>query len=239
MDASRTARRDNRTPEYVAWNNMRTRARRRGIAVCERWDSFDNFLADMGERPEGLVLARVAGNRGYEPGNCRWGTTADRWAANHGPDCDCGYCRHQGMRTHGDSQKTPEYYVWQNMRARCRNPEHPSYPGYGGRGIAVCERWDDYASFIADMGRRPGPEYSIERKDNDGPYSPDNCRWATEPEQRRNTRATRLLTFNGKTQCLTDWAAEIGLSADGLRGRLEKGMPVEQALTWPKGRWRK
>lgn len=237
MNASQGPRRDNRTPEYVAWQNMRQRAKQRGITVCERWDSFENFLADMGERPEGLTLSRIGNVGDYKPGNCRWATVASRWAAVHGPDCDCGYCRHQGKRTHGDARKSPEYLAWQNMRARCNRPSHPSYAAYGGRGIKVCERWDDYANFLADMGRRPGPGYSIERKDNNGPYSPENCRWATEPEQRRNTRKTRVLTFNGKTQCLTDWAAEIGISLDGLRARLQAGMSAEEALTRPVGRW--
>jgi hypothetical protein len=127
--------------------------------------------------------------------------------------------------------------VWQNMRARCTNPNNPRYADYGGRGIHVCERWNDYANFLADMGRRPGRGYSIERIDNDGPYSPENCRWATNLEQRRNTRQTRTLTFNGKTQCLTDWAAETGISIDGLRARLKAGLSVEEALTRPVGRW--
>jgi len=133
--------------------------------------------------------------------------------------------------------RTPENQVWQNMRARCLNPNNPRYADYGGRGISVCERWDSFRSFLADMGQRPGPEYSIERIDNDGPYSPENCRWATRGEQRRNTRQTRALTFNGKTQCLTDWAAEVGLSLDGLRHRIKQGWPLEEVLTRPVGRW--
>ena len=148
---------------------------------------------------------------------------------NHSPDCTCGWHR----RSHGDARKTPEYLAWQNMRARCNRATHPEYPNYGGRGIVICERWNDYANFLADMGRRPGSGYSIERIDNDGPYSPENCRWATAAEQRRNKRSTRLVSFGGRTQCIADWAAETGLNADTITIRLRLGWPVEKALTQP------
>lgn len=141
---------------------------------------------------------------------------------------------------HGESTstfRTPENSAWQNMRARCLRPSHPSYSRYGGRGIQVCERWRVFENFLADMGRRPGPGYSIERIDNDGPYSPENCRWATSREQRRNTRATHLLTLNGRTQCITDWAAELGISLSTIRYRIRAGWSDERVLTAPVGRW--
>ena len=96
-----------------------------------------------------------------------------------------------------------EHTAWQNMRARCRNPDHPSWKNYGGRGITICERWlESYENFLADMGRRPGPEYSIERKDNNGPYAPWNCVWATGDVQRANNRLTRDAT--GRWACGPD-----------------------------------
>ena len=85
-------------------------------------------------------------------------------------------------------QKSPEYTTWLNMKARCQNPKRPEYRYYGRRGIKVCDRWQDFRYFYADMGQRPGPNYSLDRIDNNGNYELDNCHWSTWHEQAINRR---------------------------------------------------
>lgn len=112
--------------------------------------------------------------------------------SGHSQSCGCfrletteTRCLRHGARRTGGTW--PEYEVWRSMRARCYKPKTVNYGRYGGRGIVVCERWrNSFENFIADMGRRPSSEHSIDRINNDGNYGPDNCRWATAEEQRNN-----------------------------------------------------
>lgn len=122
------------------------------------------------------------------------------------------------------------YKSWKAMIYRCTRPHTMYFNRYGGRGILVCERWlDDYDAFVEDMGFRP-EGMTIERIDNNGNYEPGNCRWATRAEQDRNRRDNRFLTANGKTQTISEWARELGVTVAAIRARL-KLHPVELSLS--------
>jgi hypothetical protein len=109
------------------------------------------------------------------------------------------------MTTHGLS-KTPEFAVWHTMKARCYNPKNHGYKSHGARGITVCERWlNSFVDFRADMGQRPSKKHSIDRIDNDGNYTPENCRWATASMQGRNTSRNNVIEIDGVSLCVADW----------------------------------
>ena len=145
----------------------------------------------------------------------------------------CGCLRGENFATHG-KYHAPEHNSWSNMIQRCTNPRNRKFYAYGARGITVCDRWlTSFENFLTDMGSRPGPEYSIERVENDKGYEKANCKWATRTEQQRNTRRNRTLTYRGETKCRAQWAQERGLSPEALRSRLRKGWSVERALTTP------
>jgi hypothetical protein len=115
-------------------------------------------------------------------------------------------------RTHNQSH-TPEHDAWGRMQQRCYNPNDHKYPIYGARGITICQRWlDSFENFYADMGPRPSPKHSIDRyPNNDGNYEPENCRWATNPQQSRNKRTNNWITIEGVTLCLVDWCDRLGI----------------------------
>ena len=130
------------------------------------------------------------------------------------------------------------------MKDRCFNSRHPRYADYGGRGITVCQRWrDDFQAFMRDIGTKPQDRYTLERIDNNGHYScghcadceahgqTANCRWASYHDQTRNRRSNVLLTHDGLTLCLNDWARRIGIDRMTLTQRLRRGWTVSDALS--------
>lgn len=124
-------------------------------------------------------------------------------------------------------QRSDTYQCWASMLQRCLNSGNRNYPNYGGRGIKVCQRWLAFGNFLADMGERP-PGMSLDRyPDQNGNYEPGNCRWATPKEQMRNTRWNRMLTFDGRTQCVSAWVEETGLSRGRLLTLDQKGLALE------------
>jgi hypothetical protein len=138
--------------------------------------------------------------------------------------------------THGAAvvgKTMPEYRVWMWIRNRCNCQTATGYHRYGGRGIRVCERWASFETFLADMGRRPSPLHQIDRIDVNGNYEPSNCRWVTKSENMRNTRVTRMVTLNGITKSVAEWAEQLGISADTIRVRLHRGKTPAEALRSP------
>jgi hypothetical protein len=162
------------------------------------------------------------------------------------PTRSCG-CLHkellsERMRTHGQGgaqingkrNVTPEYRCWLGMVSRCTWPGSTGWDNYGGRGICVCKRWRRFEAFFEDMGSRPSPKHSLERKDNDGNYEPGNVVWATRTQQMRNTRYNRRFTFRGETLTLSEWAERTGWAIGLIRDRIDVlGWDVERALTEP------
>ena len=138
-----------------------------------------------------------------------------------------GYCKKHHKRF---KQRT--YTCWRDMIRRCSDDRHKDFERYGGRGILVCERWLSFDNFLSDMGEIP-QRMSLERINNDGSYSPENCRWASYPDQARNKSVTRKVTHNGVTMCLTDWSKKTGITLGAIRYRYKAGWDVEKMLTQP------
>ncbi len=136
----------------------------------------------------------------------------------------------RGKLLHGHSGH-PLYKTWINMLYRCNDKSAASYENYGGRGIFVCDRWQkSFTDFISDMGDRP-PGASIDRIDNDGPYSPENCRWATHYQQHTNTRTNHRVDYEGHSLCLSEWSRKSGISGNVIWARLSAGWSVSDAVT--------
>ena len=148
----------------------------------------------------------------------------------------CGCNRSANIRkansTHGLTN-TAEYATWRDMRKRCRDPEFKSYHLYGGKGIKVCERWDNFENFLADMGPKPGPKYSIERLDGSKGYSPENCVWADWKTQARNRTNNHTLTFHGQTKTIMEWSEIKGWPHTALYKRVQLGWSDERILSEP------
>lgn len=164
-----------------------------------------------------------------------------------GKTTSCG-CAHKEFvsklrRKHGYSNGTRDqkrlHYIWSGILARCYNKRGKAYKNYGARGIVVCDRWrfgengkDGFECFIEDMGERPSPDHSVERKENDGPYAPWNCVWADDPTQSRNKRTNIMIEFNGVTKCLKDWAVEYGIAYGTLYWRVQQNWEFRRAINF-------
>jgi len=149
----------------------------------------------------------------------------------NGESQSCG-CHHKERVSKHGMWSHPLFNKWRGMVGRCTNPQDKRYARYGGRGIAVCERWLDVRHFIADMEPTFQPGLTLDRRNNDGPYSPENCRWATQKEQNRNYSRNHNITYNGETKCLKDWAEALGINHATLGDRINvQGLSPHAAFT--------
>lgn len=125
---------------------------------------------------------------------------------------------------------TRTYKAWSSMRERCLCATHPRFSCYGGRGISICTRWDDFQNFLIDMGQAP-KDKSLDRVDNNGNYEPSNCRWATRKEQNGNTRANRFITYDGKTMHVAAWAVALGIKPNRLYQHFSDSSYIQKLLS--------
>jgi hypothetical protein len=164
-----------------------------------------------------------------ECGNLHFSTGAH---LRDGDVLSCG-CLSIELRTKHGKHDTPEYHAWEAIKNRCTSEANINWKHYGGRGIYLCESWNDFEQFFLDMGERPSRKHSIDRIDNSLGYFKENCRWATQTEQMRNYRLNRLLTLDSVTKCVSEWAEFLGINKSTLAKRLSYGWSVEKCLTTP------
>lgn len=185
----------------------------------------------------GMKFGRLVAKRYVGGGKwfceCECGGDAVVITANltKGNSTSCGCKRRENGFRHGMADSRL-YRVWLSMRQRCENPKDAAYHNYGGRGIYVCERWKEFKAFFADMGMRPDG-YQLDRIDNNGPYSPDNCRWVSSRANKHNKRTNRMVEWKGETLPLTVWAERLDLHPRTLFNRIDRGWTLERAMTSP------
>lgn len=175
----------------------------------------------------------------HEDGQPHFFTVAGVHLKN-GSVVSCG-CRREELRrtiakhavkTHGLSSH-PLYTIWNGMMQRCYNPKESGYPDYGQRGITVCQSWHDVKNFIADMGGTYKPGLSIDRRDNDGGYSPSNCRWVSRMVQANNMRSNVLIEIDGRKASIAVWARRFGINPQTVYARIRAGWDTVEALRHP------
>lgn len=207
-----------------------------------------NAINLAGQRFGKLVALGPVGRKRHEiiwecRCDCGNETTVITNSLRSGATQSCG-CLHrqrasEASLTHGMSHD-PIFYTWKSMKQRCANPNSATYGNYGGRGIDVCDEWQNsfvtFYSYVSSLPNYGKKGYTLDRENNDGNYEPGNMRWATRVEQNHNKRErrdSRLLTHNGKTQSMSKWIREAKITEGTLRGRLDNGWSGERALTTP------
>lgn len=209
----------------------------RGIKVCEEWhdrENFRNWALNNGYK-EGLYLERIDKSKDFDPSNCKFGITMARKGTNER--------KRQKIKMHKELKemagidgniKDRLYRIYYQMLRRCYNPNSDNYKYYGGRGIGVCEEWKQkhgvfyFMKWAKENGYKDG--LTIERKDVDGDYCPENCEWITSLEQQSNKRVNTFIEYGGKKQTAAQWARELGIGKDTITYRVRVGWTAEECL---------
>lgn len=169
--------------------------------------------------------------------DCGQGGEAPVWKLVSGAKRSCGCLRREATasrnRTHGLAH-LPEYKVWVNIITRCYNPASKTYQRYGAKGVQMSDEWrESFEAFHRDMGPRPSPKHTVERKDNALGYCKENCRWATLTEQARNKSTSLHYTYGGVTKTLKEWSDDVGLDYHCAYWRHQQKWPIDRILTTP------
>lgn len=215
-----------------------------GLSTNRRLIKADSINGKKFGRLTAICRAAVNSFGGYRwlcQCSCGKVVSIDRGNLAGGQSTSCGCFRSEAISkrrtSHGETRRnivSVEYTAWIKMHGRCYNSGDPKFYCYGARGIKVCRRWKNrFENFLADMGRRPSSKHSVNRKNNNGPYSPKNCEWATAKQQSRNKTTTRWLRFKGKKISMSDAAEKFGISYYTLKSRLRSGWSDKAALTAP------
>jgi hypothetical protein len=186
-----------------------------------------------------IVLGYAKNTRWYCRCDCGKLTINLGYNLKSGHSNSCGCLRDErgliASTKHGHARKghpTATWHTWQSMKRRCLNPKRNDFYLYGGRGIAVCERWMEFENFLDDMGEKPNG-LSLGRIDNSGNYCPENCEWQTSEEQGSNKRNNHIIEFDGKKQTVSQWARFLECNPDVLFCRLRRGWSETRTLTQP------
>ena len=205
-------------------------SRRPADYAGKRFESIEILALTGASSPKGLLWHYKCdcGNTGAGVGH----RLKERKAC---PECARNAQRNK-VTKHGHAKsegKTSLYNTWASMRSRCNYTKHHSYKDYGGRGIKVCKRWDNFALFAFDVGEKPSPELQLNRIDNNGDYEPNNVEWTTARENSNNRRSSKYIEYNGKSMTARQWCEELGVPYHLVKQRLVLGWDVKTALETP------
>lgn len=194
---------------------------------CKRNDLAGTIVGRL------TVIEFVGSQKGHAMWRCKCSCGTEKICAasnlvrKHTLSCGCH--KRDALTKHGEckvSGKSPTYRSWASMVSRCTDPNVKEYKNYGGRGIRVCERWQDFRNFKADMGARP-PKTTLERKDTNGNYTPDNCCWADWHTQGNNRRNNHFVTVCGEPMTMMQASRKLGIHYGRIRYAVKKNWPLE------------